>query len=105
MTTRRTFLRGVSGVVAIAVTGIETPQANAQAAKVDEADPQAVALGYRHDTTKVDKAKFPKHEASQKCANCQLFQGKAGDAWGGCPLFPGKQVSGNGWCSSYVKKA
>jgi len=104
MTTRRTFLRGVSGVVAIAVAQFESP-AHAQPAKVDEADPQAQALGYRHDTSKVDKAKYPKHEATQKCSNCQLFQGKAGDAWGGCPLFPGKQVSGNGWCSSYVKKA
>jgi len=105
MTTRRTFLRGgISGVVAIAIARYESP-ADAQAAKVSETDPQAQALGYKQDTTKVDKAKYPNHAVTQKCGNCQLFQGKAGDAWGGCPLFPGKQVSSNGWCSSYVKKA
>lgn len=79
--------------------------ARAQAPKLDENDPQAVALGYKHDTTKVDSKKYPKHEATQKCANCQLFQGKAADAWGPCPLFTGKQVAGGGWCSAWAKKA
>jgi hypothetical protein len=99
---RRTFILQVAagGGVALAAT-----QATAQAARLDEKDPQAVALGYRHDTTKVDKAKFPKHTNDQKCSNCQLFQAKAGDAWGGCPLFGTKQVAANGWCSAWVKKA
>lgn len=104
MTTRRTVLKGISGAAAVALTGARLP-ANAQAAKLDEKDPQAVSLGYRHDTNKVDKAKFPKHEASQTCSNCQLFQGKANDAWAPCPIFGGKQVAANGWCNSYVKKA
>lgn len=77
----------------------------AQPARVDEKDPQAVQLGYKHDTTKVDKAKYPKHTNEQKCSNCQLYQGKATDAWGGCPLFGAKQVAGPGWCSAWVKKA
>ncbi|HUH40436.1 MAG TPA: high-potential iron-sulfur protein, partial [Castellaniella sp.] len=37
-------------------------------------------------------------------ANCQLFQGKAGEDWGPCPIFGGKQVSAKGWCSAYTKK-
>jgi len=78
--------------------------ARAQAV-VSETDPQAVALGYRADTTKVDTKKFPKHEASQTCGNCQLYQGKPADATGGCPLFAGKVVAKNGWCSAWVKKA
>jgi hypothetical protein len=44
-------------------------------AKLDEKDPQAVALGYVADTTKADTKKFPKHSNDQKCSNCQLFQG------------------------------
>ena len=80
--------------------------ASAQSAPmVAETDPQATALGYKADTTKVDKAKFPKHEAAQKCGNCQLYQGKAADAAGPCPLFAGKQVAANGWCSAWAKKA
>jgi len=78
--------------------------ARAQAAVADT-DPQAVALGYKADTTKVDKKKFPKHEASQTCGNCQLYQGKPADATGACPLFAGKVVAKNGWCSAWVKKA
>ncbi len=70
-----------------------------------ESDAQAVALAYKQDTTKVDAKKYPKHEASQKCSNCQLYVGKATDAAGGCPLFAGKQVAGNGWCSAWAKKA
>jgi hypothetical protein len=78
--------------------------AQAQPARLDEKDPQAVALGYVHDTTKADKKKFPKHDNAQKCNNCALYQGKATDAWGGCPLFAGKQVAGAGWCSAWAKK-
>lgn len=97
---RRTFMLRVA---AAAGAGVVATRAMAQA-KLEENDPQAVALGYKHDTTKVDKAKYPKHEAAQKCTNCQLFVGKAADAWGPCALFGTKQVAGPGWCSAWVKK-
>ena len=79
----------------------------AQAAppKVDEKDPQAAALGYAQDSTKVDLKKYPKHTAEQKCMNCQLFVAKGKEPTGACPLFAGKQVAAAGWCSAYVKKA
>lgn len=94
-------------VIHVAATGtaLYAGQALAQLAPLAEADPQATALGYKADTTKVDKAKFPKHEASQACSNCALYQGKPADAAGGCPLFAGKQVAAKGWCSAYAKKA
>jgi hypothetical protein len=75
-----------------------------QAAQVEESDETAVALGYRHDTAKVDGKRFPKHAATQHCANCALYQGAAADAWGGCAMFGRKQVAGGGWCSAWVKK-
>jgi hypothetical protein len=77
----------------------------AQGAKLEETDPQAVALGYKHDTTLVDAKKYPKHAANQDCAVCQLYQGKATDATGPCALFPGKAVASKGWCSAWAKKA
>lgn len=100
-TNRRVFLMQVAacGSVLTAATA-----AQAQAAKVDEKDPQAVALGYVADTTKADTKKFPKHTKDQKCNNCALYQGKAADAWAGCPLFGTKQVAGPGWCSAWAKK-
>jgi hypothetical protein len=69
--------------------------ANAQA-MVGETEPQAVALHYKADTTKVDQAKYPKHAATQRCDNCA--------AAGACSLFAGKQVAASGWCSAWVKK-
>ena len=102
---RRDFLKaGSLAVVSAAIAG-SVGNAVAQGAKVDEKDAQAQSLGYKHDSTKVDKAKFPKFQAGQACANCTLYQGKPADAWGGCAIFPGKQVAGKGWCSAYVKKA
>lgn len=99
---RRVFMMQLAATAGVALCGAH---AGAQAAKLDEADPQAVSLGYKHDTTKVDGKKFPKHAASQQCVGCALYQGKAADAWGGCPLFAGKQVAGKGWCSAWAKKA
>jgi len=73
-------------------------------AMVSPTDPQAVALGYVADASKVDKAKYAKFVAGSHCGNCALFQGGSAAA-GGCALFAGKQVSSSGWCSAYAKKA
>ena len=103
---RRQFLRVGSALVVTSGAVLASRRASAQSgAKLDEKDAQAIGLGYRHDTTKVDKAKFPKHAATQACANCQFYGGKASDPWGACPLFQGKQVNGKGWCSAWAKKA
>jgi hypothetical protein len=97
---RRVFmLHTLAGAGAVALAS----RAQAQAL-LAETDAQAVALGYKADTTKVDKAKYPKHAATQLCNNCALYAGKASDAAAGCPLFPGKQVAGKGWCSAWAKK-
>ena len=72
---------------------------------IEESDPTAVALGYKADTKKVDAKKYTQHDASQTCANCQLYVGKPTDPKGGCAVFPGKKVAGPGWCSAWVKRA
>lgn len=99
LSSRRTFMMQVAACGSL----IASTQAMAQA-KLDEKDPQAVALGYVADTTKADTKKYPKHDKAQKCNNCALYQGKATDAAAGCPLFAGKQVAGPGWCSAWAKK-
>ena len=104
-TGRRSFLKAGSLTVVSAAIAGSVGNAAAQSAKLDEKDAQARSLGYKHDATKVDKARFANYQAGQTCANCTLFQGKPADAWGGCPIFTGKQVAGKGWCSAYVKKA
>lgn len=72
--------------------------------KVEESDPVAQALGYKEDTTKVDKAKYPNHTNEQKCSGCALYTGKAGDKTGPCTVFQNKLVTADGWCATYAKK-
>ncbi len=72
---------------------------------VAETDPQAAALGYKEDASKVDKAKYPKYAAGQVCDNCALWQPKGSATAGGCSLFGTKQVAAKGWCSAWAKKA
>ncbi len=99
--TRRTFvIHSLTSSMLVATSNIVL----AQAAKVSEADPQAVALGYKENASKVDKTKFPKYVVGQACSNCQLYQGPATGV-GACPLFSGKTVAGSGWCTAYAKKA
>jgi hypothetical protein len=98
--TRRVFMMQVA-TAASAVLAVSEAAAQAM---LDEKDPQAVGLAYKADATKVDKAKNPKYAAGNNCANCALFQAKAGAAAGGCPLFAGKQVAAKGWCSAWAKK-
>ena len=99
---RRKFLKLVmlgttAPLFAAAVRADDTPH-------LDEADPVAAALGYKHDATKVDKAKYPAHAEGQTCASCNLVQGTEGDEWRPCGLFPGKAVNAKGWCTAWVKK-
>lgn len=113
-TTRRLFVLQVAAggalianASAIAQTTTKTdPKVVPPAADmVDPKSPTAQGLNYIEDTTKVDKVKFPKHEAAQACANCQLYAGKSQDVAGPCPIFANKKVAAKGWCSAYVKKA
>ena len=101
LTERRVFLLQT---ITIGLGTVLATQASAQA-MLAESDSQALALGYKADATKVDKAKQPKYASGQLCSNCALFQGAPSAAAAGCPLFAGKQVAAKGWCSAYVKKA
>ena len=103
MITRRRFL--LTAVPATALIAGGSRPALAQAARLDEKDPIALSLGYKHDAAKVDPKKFPAYAAGHNCSNCQLFQAKAGEAWGVCPAVGGKLVNAKGWCQAWVKKA
>lgn len=72
---------------------------------LSEGDPRAVSLGYVADTTRADRARFPRWTAAQSCSGCQLWLGRAGEAAGRCPLFAGRQVAARGWCNAWARKA
>ena len=104
-TSRRAFVMTViAGGGALAASRVAA-QAASTAPVLSEADPQAVALGYKADATKVDKAKYPQHAAGQVGSGCNFYEGKPTSAMAPCQLVSGKQVAAKGWCSAYVKKA
>lgn len=106
--TRRRFLKfAAASAAALPTASLLLRSGSAMAAEagqLDEADPAAVALGYKKDTTQVDGAKYPQHKPTQDCAGCRYFQAKAGSEWGPCTLFAGKGVHSKGWCAAYAAK-
>ena len=104
---RRDFLVSVSTMIGAAAFAGALPRvADAKALPhLTTQDPQAQALHYTEDASKIDASKNPSHTADAKCANCKLYQGSSGEPFGPCQLYPGKAVSANGWCMGYQKKA
>jgi len=102
MTTRRTFV--LSAIPVTAVLFGMAGSAFSQPARVEESDAAATSLGYKHDGSKVDAKKFMTYAAGRNCSNCQLYQSKAGEAWGPCAAFGGKLVNSKGWCAAWAKK-
>lgn len=103
---RRRFLMS-SGAALLVPMGLVMVANRVHAAELphlDEADPTAAALGYKHDTTKVDAAKYPNHKPTQICNGCTLVQGADTDAWRPCGIFPGKAVAAKGWCAAFAAK-
>lgn len=99
---RRTFLRStIAAGAAVPLAGIPIVTL-AQNAKVEESDPAAAALGYKHDASTVDAAKFPQRTDDQNCSNCRLYSAADEEGWGNCGIFPGKLVNAKGWCSAWV---
>ncbi len=106
MNTRRHFLRkfavtlGAPLALSPHIFGQEVPKEEI----LKEDDPTAVALGYKEDTTKVDKTKYPQHKNDQFCEDCVLAPvSREGDRIA-CTAFQNKLVSKKGWCLAYVKK-
>ena len=95
--TRNVTRRKLLGYAATAGAASVFPIVSFAQDKVDEADPTAVALKYKHDGASTGATTF--------CDTCALYTGEAGAEWGGCNLFPGKVVAAKGWCSAYAPKS
>jgi hypothetical protein len=67
---------------------------------VKETDGYPKSMGFRLNTANVDQVKFPRHEVTQKCSECQLFSGKAGEPTGTCSFFK-RVVPIDGWCRNF----
>ena len=104
MTSRRNFVLAVLPAAALAAAAAR-PASAQQPARLQETDAAAVALGYKHDATKVDKARFPTYAAGRVCANCNLYAAKGNEEWAPCAAVGNRLVNAKGWCAAWVKKA
>lgn len=102
---RRRFLK-LCGAACLA-SGFAGNRAWAQAEKLGEDDPTAVALGYKHDAGAVDANQYPAKKPDQNCQNCALFANASDPEakWAPCAIFSNKLVAAEGWCSAWAKKA
>jgi hypothetical protein len=106
---RRVFmLHAITGATALAAAATAqaadpSPGQTASDVPVKETDAYPKSMGYRLDTATVDKVKFPRHEVAQKCSECQLWSGKAGDQLGTCSFFK-RPVPPGGWCRNFKPK-
>ena len=102
---RRRFL-GLAAGAAVAASGLPMTRVRAAALpRLAETDPAAQARGGRGNTREVSSAKYPKHQPSQECGNCNFYRGPSGAEWGPGLIFPGKDVHVGGWCMEYTPKA
>ena len=98
-------------IVQVAVSGaaLAATRIRANAKKLTNAEPQAMALGYREVSKTVDGGKQPNHSATQTCKNCKnckncmILKG-TGPEGGTCHLFNARLLAGNGWCSHWGAK-
>jgi hypothetical protein len=114
---RRIFmLHAITGTSVIAAHGSAAAQAAAAASEpagtvpgpvvnvpVKETDAYPKSMGFKLNTASVDKVKFPRHEPTQKCIDCQLYSGKPGEQLGPCSFFK-KLVPPDGWCRNFKPK-
>jgi hypothetical protein len=96
---RRIFMMQIAASGGLLACG----RAFAEIKKIEETEPKAQALGYKHDTAQVDGKKFTKHTAGETCGGCLAWLGKRSDPWGSCDIFADRLVANGGWCVTYVK--
>ena len=101
---RRSLLKHALLGIAAAPAAGWLSRAESAPVKLEVSDPQAKALGYVEDASKVDAKANPNYKPGQDCANCLQAQGKPGDAQLPCNIFPGKLVQAKGWCKVWVKR-
>jgi High potential iron-sulfur protein len=103
---RRTLLKGaLLGVAAVPVSALLGRTASAAGAVVDPNEPQAKALGFVVDASKVDAKANPNFKPGQMCSNClQAPTAKPGMTEVPCNIFAGRPVAAKGWCKVWVKR-
>lgn len=69
---------------------------------VSESDPDALEIGYVHDSQTVSKKGVPYYKNGSKCSSCQHFQSEKNSGLGNCEMyFQDRLVKAEGWCAGW----
>lgn len=104
---RRLIVKGglIAGLVIPALAVFDLSALAAGLPPLDSNDPNAKALGFVTDASKVDSVANPRFKSTQKCGTCAQFKGAASAASAACTIFPGKSVPSTGWCKVWAAKS
>jgi hypothetical protein len=98
---RRVFMMQLVGGVGALALGSKSSFAAVE--KLSESDSYAKSMGFKLKTEDVDKAKWKRWTAEQKCGSCQLWNGRENKAvagYGECSFFE-RYTPETGWCKNY----
>jgi len=80
------------------------PRGEAGMPVLEETHPDAVALEYVADASRVNREAHPEFVPGNRCARCFFFHGRGAAATAPCTVFGGFRVSANGWCREFKER-
>jgi hypothetical protein len=92
---RRLLLKQIVLAASVSTLALGESRA-AELPLIAEDDPEAKAVKYVEDGTKVKDA------MGNRCDTCAIYQGKDGASQGSCQIFKSKLVKAAGWCTSWA---
>lgn len=99
---RRDFIKTLLVLGTVGQQILHAPSALAKPRLVSESDPDAVEIGYVHDSQKVSAKAMPYYKSGSKCSSCQHFQAEKNSGLGNCEMyFQGRLVKAEGWCAGW----
>jgi hypothetical protein len=97
---RRALLQAAAGALAL----VALPKALARRPLLTGVEPDAVALEFVPDATRIDPAAQPRFKQGSRCSRCYFFQGRTSSNDAPCTVFAGYRVPASGWCREFAPR-
>jgi High potential iron-sulfur protein len=97
---RRALLHAAAGGLAL----VALPKALALAPLLTGVEPDAVALEFVPDATRIDPAAQPRFKPGSRCSRCYFYQGRSMSDSATCTVFAGYRVPASGWCREFAPR-
>lgn len=97
---RRTLLKAAAG----AITLLVAPRAVARLPLLTGSEPDAIALEFVTDATRLHPSLQPRYTPGARCAACFFYQGRRSTEDAPCTVFAGYRVPATGWCREFAPR-